>query len=215
MKKLLFFPLAFAALILTTSCGDDEGPATFEIDGEAELAAFDLNGYIIDEGSTFVCGDCKQEGNVDNARKFTFLITDGEYTFDADGFITDFVDGPEGLWFEVETYSMGTDADFEEGDFAIHDYYYYNDCGIPADFTVNHTSNIYAYWSDDTYYYGEKSGTVNITGSETKFKMVWDGVLYDWNSEGTDCNGYDTVPVSGTINMPSTFISEEVWNATR
>jgi len=151
---------------------------------------------------------------VPNARRYTFLITDGEYTFDEDGFITEWNSGPEGLWFEVETYSLGTDLEFQPGEFVIHDYYGY-ECSNPNDYTVNYVYYIYAYWSSDTYYYGPKSGTINITGSETKLKMEWDGMLYDWNVYEDNCSGYAEVSVSGTISMPATFISEEVWNASR
>ena len=205
MKKLFTLAMAFVALALIVSCGkDDPNPSAIEIDGDAVAGI--LNAYVIDAGTT--CSQCKTDG-LGDLRETLFLLTDGEFTFNTEGYIIDFVEGDLDMWIELETYSLN--ESFEPGNFEIWDWwcetnYMYNGAWL------------YSYWNDgsDIYYYGY-DGSINIAKNGNKYTLKFNGEVYDYQdqivtrTEGCSWN-YNQVDITGSFTATFTPISEEVWS---
>jgi len=201
---------------LSVSCGSDEAAANLELFiGETEVGGLVVNGYVItgyQSGSEPLRSDVEGTGY----SRTTFVLTDGEYVFDDNGNITDFIGTDTDLWIEIELMQEG-EVDFEAGEYTL-----LNDCAGP--YSNDNTAEVYAWWytnpaeSQYVYYY-EDSGFIKVNKSGNTYSFTVDGQLIayqDYNAparqEGGNCDYYGRLDITGKFKGSFTEIPYEKWD---
>jgi hypothetical protein len=177
-----------------------------------------LNAYVV-TGYQY-CSEVpvREDGNiVENYSITRFILTDGEFEFNENGTINQFVNTDTNLWIELELAQEGQ-VEFTPGDYTLLD-----DCNDP--YSVDNTAEVYARWYtnptvEEYVYYYEQSGTVSVSKSGDTYSFTLDGTLIDYNdynppvaakADGNSCEYYGSVDISGKFKGRFIEITNDIY----